>query len=235
MQAAALLPVLPNTPGGAAPLVPERIGRLLLLLQVLIGYGQDFAATLRQQTVTPQFRLTLQARFGTPEIARILIRIGRALRLAAALEAHLRRQAATGQNVKTRAEVARVQPCAHGNRSTTTAHRRAADSGTDLDNQLDDDQPSEEAIAAMTRLGKLGVVIEQICRDLGLVPSVVTEQQWTEVHDAIITFGGNFARLIGDVFIRMENCILDAVFTEPLTQDAIGNLNRAIFSRAGPA
>jgi len=29
--------------------VPERIGRLLTLVQFLIGYGKDFAATLRQR------------------------------------------------------------------------------------------------------------------------------------------------------------------------------------------
>ena len=235
MHHAALLSDLPDTPGGAAPLVPERIGRLLLLLQMLVGYGKDFAATLRQQTVTPRFRLALQARFGTTEIARILIRIGRALRLAEMLEAQLRRQAATGQDVMTRAEVARAQPCLHGKRSTTTADRRAADRGTDPHNQLDDDLPTEEQIAAMIRLGKLGVVIEQICRDLGLVPSVVSQQQWSDVHHALITYGGNFAGLIGDACSRINRDIYDASFTQPLTREAIAQLNGAIFSSPCPS
>ena len=66
--------------------MPERIGRLLTLVQFLIGYGKECAATLRQHAMTPQFRLTMQARFGTSDMARILIRIGRALKLAAALD-----------------------------------------------------------------------------------------------------------------------------------------------------
>ena len=235
MNHAALTSELSNTPGGAAPPVPQRIGRLLLLIQMLIGYGKDFAATLRQQSVTPQFSLALQVRFGISDVAHILLRIGRALRLAAMLETQLRKQAATGQDVMTRAEVARDQPCSHGKRSTAPADRRAAESGADIDNPLDDDLPSEAQIAAMIRNGKTGAIIEQICRGLGLVPSAVTQQQWSDVHHALITYGGNFAGLIGDACIRMTNCIGDAAFTAPLNNAAIRGLHDAVFSRAGPA
>ena len=146
----------------------------------------------------------MQARFGTSEIARILIRIGRALRLAAALETQLHRLAATGQDVMTSAEVALVPPRSRGNRSTTTADRRAATGGTVPDN-LDDNLPTDEEILALARRGKLGVVIAAICRDLGLVPSVVTDQQWSEVAEIILTFGGNFVQLIGDALIRVNS------------------------------
>ena len=222
------------TPEGAASPVPRHVGRILLLIQMLVGYGKDFAATLRQQSVTPQFRLAMQARFGTSEIARILIRIGRALRLAAALETQLRRQAATGQDIQTSAEVALVPPRTRGNRSTTTADRRAAACGTVPDNH-DDDLPSDEEIVAMARRGKLGVLIAAICRDLGLVPSVVTEQQWSELADVIRTFGGNFVQLIGDALARVNNFLFEASFTKPLSRAEIRTLNDAVFLRPAPA
>ncbi len=224
--------------------MPRHIGRILLLIQMLVGYGRDFTATLRQQTVTPQFRLAMQARFGTSEIARILIRIGRALRLAAALETQLRlaaaletqlrRLAATGQDVITSAERALVPPRSRGNRSTTTADRRAAAGGTDSDNP-DDDLFTGEEILALARRGKIGVVIAAICRDLGLVPSVVSEQQWSELADILRTFGGNFIGLIGDAMDRVLTYIHAASFTKPLNSAEIRMLNDAVFSRPAPA
>ena len=221
-------------PEGAASPVPRHVGRILLLIHMLVGYGKDFAASLRQQTVTPRFHLAMQARFGTSEIARILIRIGRALRLAAALETQLHRLAATGQDAMTSAEVALVPPCSRGNRSTTTADRRAATGGTAPDN-LDDDLPTDEEILALARRGKLGVLIAAICRDLGLVPSVVTEQQWSDVAEIIRTFGGNFVQLIGDALARINSFLYAASFTKPLGNAEIRILNDAVFLRSAPA
>jgi len=215
--------------------VPERIGRLLTLVQFLIGYGKECAATLRQHTLTSQVRLTMQARFGTSDLARILIRIGRALKLAAALDTQLRRQAATGQDVKTPTELAPVQPRSFASRSTTTADRRAAGRGTVPDN-LDDDLPSEAQIAAMIRRGRAGAVIAEICRGLGLVPGVVSQQQWSDVHHAIITFGGNFAKLFCDIMLRIQACLTAALDANaPLSGAAIRDLENAIFERPAPA
>lgn len=217
--------------------MPSHIGRVLLLIQMLVGYGKDFAASLQRQTVTPRFHLAMQARFGTAEIARILIRIGRALRLAAALETQLRRQAATGQDLITSAEVALAPPRARGNRSTTTADRRAAAGGTVPSNPPDDDDDlfSDADIVSLARRGKIGVVIAAICRELGLVPSVVSEQQWSDVADLIITFGGNFAALIGDAMQRVLRYIHAASFTKPLSGETIAQLRNAIFLRPAPA
>lgn len=215
--------------------MPERIGRLLTLVQFLIGYGKECAATLRQHTGTPQFRLTMQARFGTSDLARILIRIGRALKLAAALDIQLRRLAATGQDIETPTELAPVQPRSFASRSTTTADRRAAGSGAVPDN-LDDDLPSEAQIAAMIRQGKTGAIIAAICRDLGLVPAVVSQQQWGDVHHAIITFGGNFAKLMCDIMLRIHECMTAALAANaPLSRAAIRDLESAIFERPAPA
>ena len=100
--------------------MPERIGRLLTLVQFLIGYGKECAATLRQQAMTPHVQLTMQVRFGTADLARILIRFGRALKLAAMLDTQLRRLAASGQDVKIPPNARRcsraLRPPVHHNR-----------------------------------------------------------------------------------------------------------------------
>jgi len=220
---------------GAPHTVPERIGRLLTLVQFLIGYGADFAATLRQQSVTPQGCLTSQVRFGTSDLARILLRITRALKLAAMLDTQLRRLAASGQDVQTPSERAPVQPRAFAHRSTTNSAGRAAERGAVPDN-LDDDLPSEEQIAALIRRGRAGAVIAAICRDLGLVPAIVSQQQWKDVHEAIITFGGNFAKLMCDVMFRIHACLSDALTARaPLSDGALRELQRSIWERPAPA
>ena len=231
MRATGALSGLPNSPDGAAP----PVGRLLLLIQVLVGYGKELADTLRQQHVTPHFRLTLLARFGTTDFAHILIRIGRALRLAAALEARLgsspppartsrptpnwrwsrRACAATGQPPPPIGAQRRVGPMATTSRMTTCPVRKRS--------------------SPWPAAAKIGAVIEAICRDLGLVPSVVTEQQWSELADIIRLFGGNFVGLIGDAVNRIHTYALNASFTRPLTKEAIGHLHNAIFARPAPA
>lgn len=216
--------------------MPERIGRLLTLVQVLIGYGKDFAAALRQQSGTPQRGLTLQVRFGTADLARILIRIGRALKLAAMLDTQLRRRAASGRDVQTPTECAPVQPRAFAHRSTTNSAPGAAERGTAPDNFSDDDLPSEEQIAALIRRGRAGAVIAAICRDLGLVPAVVSEQHWKDVFDAIVTFGGDFDQLICGAMLRINKCILAAVDARaPLSSAAIDAMRRSIWERPAPA
>ena len=101
MSDAATISVLPNTPDRAATPVPERVGRLLVLVRWLISYGRHLAASLQPGAAAPQFRRAAQTRFGTADFARILARIASGLRLAVALEARLDAQAATGQDVRT--------------------------------------------------------------------------------------------------------------------------------------
>ena len=216
--------------------MPERIGRLLTLVQFLIGYGKDLAATLRQQRATPRVCLGWQVRFGTSDLARILIRIARALQLAAALDSQLRQLAAAGQDVQTPTERAAVQPRPFAHRSTTTADVRAARSGAVSDNIADDDLPSEEQIASLIRRGRAGAVIEAICRALGLVPAVVSDQQWKDVFDAIVTFGGHFGRLLFDPMCRLQRLMTDALDAgAPLSSETIGELDNSIWERPAPA
>ncbi|HET6241938.1 MAG TPA: hypothetical protein VFD99_08115 [Arthrobacter sp.] len=63
-------------------------GRMLGLLRKLIDYGQELVRTVQQQTVATTL-FTVAVNFGTADIALILARITRGLRLASALEARL--------------------------------------------------------------------------------------------------------------------------------------------------
>ncbi|HET8995210.1 MAG TPA: hypothetical protein VFN42_00945 [Acetobacteraceae bacterium] len=183
--------------------MPERIGRLLILVQLLIGYGKTFAGILRQQVVTPWNGLASQARFGTSGTARLLLRIGRALKLAAMPGSRLRRRTAAGPDVRTPLEVAPVQPRCFAHRSTTNSARRAAVRGAVLDNLSDVGLPSEGQIAAMIRRGRAGAIVAALCRDLGLVPAVVREQQWKDLCGAAVRFGDNFDRRIRGAMWRI--------------------------------
>ena len=88
----------------------------------------------------------------------------------------------------------------------------------------------------MIRRGKTGAVIEAICRDLGLVPGVVSEQQWSEVAEAIGTFGGKFAKLFCDILLRIQGCLTAALDANaPLSSAAFRDLEDSIFERPAPA
>jgi len=178
----------------------------------------------------------MQVRFGTSDLARILFRIAGALKLAAMLDNQLRRIAASGQDIQTPTECAPAQPRAFAHRSTTNSARRAAECGTAADNLPDDDLPSEAQIAALIRRGRAGAVIEAICRDLGLVPAAVGEQHWKDIFDAIVTFGGNFDRLLYDAMCRVQRYMTDALAANaPLSGSAIAELDRSIWERPAPA
>src|SRR5271167_766513 len=71
---------------------PSRSGRLLSLVRKLIDYGRELAVTLRQRTAAEPF--FAKACFGTTDLALILARIIRGLRLADALEARVLQRAA---------------------------------------------------------------------------------------------------------------------------------------------
>ena len=59
--------------------------------------------------------------------------------------------------------------------------------------------PTPGDIAAEIRRRPAGAVLADICRDLGIVPS---NPLWRELSAAIISYGGNLATLLGDIFDR---------------------------------
>jgi hypothetical protein len=206
---------LPDPATDRAP-APTRTGRLLGLLRKLVDYGKDLAHTLQQRTAaTALFTVALQ--FGTRDIALILSRITRGLRLASALEARL-----VSHPVREDAAPALVRaPSDRARRTAQPADRRAGGAAAPLALV-----PTAEEIAAALRHRPAAAVIADICRDLGITPA---HPLWDEVMMVITEHGGNFVRLLKDALDR-----LCAWSTDPSLLDDDGWTQTATACGTGP-
>ena len=137
---------------------PSRAGRLLSLVRKLIDYGKELVATVRQRVASdPIFART---GFGTTDIALILTRIARGLHRAQALEDRVTRCAALLDAGPRRARgQSKARPSAARPLTAPPDPRLAG-------------LPTAEQIAAEVRRRPIGAVIADICRDLGILPSL---------------------------------------------------------------
>src|SRR5271169_5655963 len=136
---------------------PSRSGRLLGLVRKLIDYGRELAVTLRRRTAAEPF--FAKACFGTTDLALILARIIRGLRLADALEARVLQRAADLD--------AGRRPVRARSAARSPAAPRVAETAAEADPRLAR-LPTPEQIAAEVRRRPIGAVIADICRDLGI-------------------------------------------------------------------
>ncbi len=157
-------------------------GRVLVLVQALIVYGQQLLDGLRQPHPDPKLGLG----FGPITLASIVARVLRGLRIAAALEERLLRPARKQAAAVVHALPAQT-PRAQKPRAAMREARRQCD---------DDRMPTEEEIAAMLRQRPVGAVLADICRDLGIGPQ---HPLWHDLHRAIVETGGNVVRLLMDM------------------------------------
>jgi hypothetical protein len=191
MSAASATAALPNDPDPPPDRTADRAptqsgaGRVLGLLRKLIDYGQELARTVQQRAAAGTL-FTVALHFGTRDIALILARITRGLRLANALEAGLISRPVRQDDVP-----ARVR--APADRTKCTARRAVKRPGLP-------DVPTAEEIAAALRHRPAAAVIADICRDLGIVPA---HPLWREVMTVIAGHGGNFERFFTDVMDRV--------------------------------
>jgi hypothetical protein len=191
---------LPDPAAASTPApTPTRTGRVLGLLHKLIDYGKEVVQTLQQRGPTSIDIRTITQHFGTLNIALILMRVVRGLRLATALEArvlaHPRWDDAALAAAADRAAAASAASSERPPRSTEPAAPRTRRPLPPLS-----DVPSAEEIAEALRRRPLGAVVADICRDLGLGPS---HPLWREVMDVVTEYGGNFAKLLSDVLDRL--------------------------------
>jgi hypothetical protein len=146
--------------------------------------------------------------FGTRDMALILARITRGLRLASALEARL-----VSRPVRPDADAAPVRaPADRAKRaSADPAERKArrAEKRPELP-----DVPTAEEIAAALRHRPAAAVIADICRDLGIVPA---HPLWGEVMTVLSGHGGNFVKFFKDMMARVHSWL-----TAPSALDAEG-------------
>ena len=173
----------------AAPTAPDlpppgRSGRLLGLVRRLIDYGRHLAATLRQRA--PADDTTGLARtFGTDHLPLILARIAQGLHRAALLEERIARTAAR-LDAEPQPKPS-PSPRAPRARQCETQPQQPTDAATLLANL-----PTPDQIAAKVRRQSIGVVLADICRDLGIPPS---HPLWGDLHLAINQYGGNWLRM----------------------------------------
>jgi hypothetical protein len=139
-----------------------------------------------QQRTAAGALVTVVLHFGTRDVALILARIARGLRLANALEARL-----VNRPVRLDAVPDRVR--APPDRTRRTAKRA-------MQRPSLPDVPTAEEIAAALRHRPAAAVIGDICRDLGIVPA---HPLWAEVMTVLSEHGGNFVKLVKDAIDRV--------------------------------
>jgi hypothetical protein len=168
---------------------PTRTGRLLTLVRTLIAYGRHLAAALQQRTAATDLG-DLTRHFGTIDIGEIVARIARGLLRAAALEARL-----VSRPISEPAATAALTAASLRQPRAAQPEDGSAGAGEPRIARL----PTPGDIAAEIRRRPAGAVLADICRDLGIVPS---NPLWRELSAAIISYGGNLAALLGDIFDR---------------------------------
>jgi hypothetical protein len=193
--------------------------RLLSLLRKLIEYGQDLARTVQQRAAAATL-FTVAVHFGTRDMALILARITRGLRLAAALEARLvSRPARLGSAAAPVRQPAHVPadtpadgapddhaPADHSPADPAKRPARRAGTRPNLP-----DVPTAEEIAAALRHRPAAAVIADICRDLGIVPA---HPLWDEVMKVLCGHGGNVMTFFKDTMARLFRSLAAAVMTD---------------------
>jgi hypothetical protein len=193
-------PIVPPDPhqdhAGAVAAAPSRTARLLGLVRMLMDYGFELVCTLQRRGAANDVSVSAMTRpFGTRNFALILARITRGLRLAGALEERLMRRPIPEEK-KPAGTPSQRQPRA----ARPAAARPVARCLEDPDPRLEL-LPTSEQIADDIRRRPVGVVIADICRDLGILPG---HKLWRELSLAIIDHGGSLVRLSEDIFKRLR-------------------------------
>ena len=180
----------PDQPAPTAD-ATTRTGRLLGVLRALILRGKQLAATLQQRTAATNLA-DIARKFGTSDIARIIISITRGLHLALALEARVVSRPIREPAVPTEAE---WTPSRREPRPTISADQ--------TDDEIDPRiavMPTPENIAAEIRRRPAGAVIADICRLLGIVPA---DPLWREISLVVMENGGSFLKLFNQSMDRI--------------------------------
>ena len=172
----------------AAPTALPRVGSLLRAVRLLVEYGTALIATLQQRNCLERCTMAMMD-FGTRDLTLIIARIKCGLLRAAALEERLGRLVARGVDLP----VPPVRPLAEASGATRAAGKRKTSAARAA---LLAALPSAEEIAAQVRTQSLGVIIADICRDLGLMAGAMDARIWDALEDAAAEGGFDLCRLI---------------------------------------
>jgi len=191
----------------AARASQARRGRLLALLRKLIRHGTQLLAELLRLP-PPEELQRIGAGFGTRDIAVMIARSVRGMRLADALEDRILNSAALLDN-RTARRLAATRPDNHPPPITAEARARRALLGVDAAANPPvaaaahdaaapfDHWPTSAEIAARICGRPIGPVLAEICHDLGVTSR---HPLWWELLDSIDRDGGKYAH-----FTRYES------------------------------
>lgn len=184
--------------------VPPGIAQVLYVLRFLIDYACHIAAFAEECAVRGDIS-PVTVRFGKSiAIEQLIIRVASGLRRALMLQEMLQQRAATGCDIEP------VQ------RRPSGPSGRSKQDGEDQDKPPKTERlPSAEEIAAELQRKPIGEVVAQICHDIGIVPSDLTQEQWDALQAVIATYGGSTMRLWPAIQHDLE-AQWEAVMLDPL-------------------
>ena len=211
----------PAPPAGQAQpaqgAAPTTSAHLLSLVQTLIAFGRALARTLADHP-SAQMLQGFTRVFGSRDLALIMARIMRGLRLAEALQQRLICNASQIDNPRLRLYVPRPPTRPTSPRPTSTPRAEADPAATaprDDDQDLLSRLPTVEEIAEQIRRRPIGAVLADICRDLGISTA---HPAWREIFLAVGIHRGNVVRLLQDMVPRIgAPLLLRATLPEPQT------------------
>ena len=224
----------PQPDRGGKP-VPERIAELLDTVRILIGYGRHMAETIEGRAIRRGFA-TIAQFFGTAALPVMLAHIQRGIMRAVALERVLLARAARGRDlvilaprVHSRRTPPPAAPAAPGDvvesdarapAGTQSAAAPAAPEPAPKPKPRPSRQrgpeepltlanlPSMAQIEAEVRRQPHGRTIANICRDLGIAPTLCHYMFWNQLFEAMRCYRGSHSNLIGEMRLREKR--LDA-------------------------
>ena len=206
--------IAPHGPGQSprqalpAAHVPPHIAAVLGLLHVLLAYGRHLAATLEHRAAASGFSAVAQF-FGTAATAPILARLTRGMLRAMALQRVLLARAQRGRDLGV------PPPRQRAPRTMHPAFRTAAPCSAESRRRQEFRRPDPDAVpvpdhlptlpqlVAEIRRRPIGRTLADICRDLGVSPSLCEGRFWNAVFAAITDYRGNLPKLVHD-FRRRE-------------------------------
>jgi hypothetical protein len=177
----------------AASAKPSRSAALLQIVRSLIDIGRQRLAAIRSQP-GPEETHAIGRAFGTFNVALIVARILRGLRIAAALEV---RVVAAAPDLDTPPR-ARATSATSAPRSRPKAKRSDAQDDAALLARL----PTDREIAEMVRRRPIGVVLVDICHDLGIG---IDHPLWQELKWVIIDHHGTPEPVMARTFQRLND------------------------------
>ena len=216
--------MVPDAPGAASPpdppdhpgnTMPEYIAALLHTVGILLGYGRHLLATVRQRAAAPTFP-AIAACFGTANLSTIHAYLNRGILRATALQNMLLARAATGRDIsivirRTRTDEPPPAPATPQVEQPTDqpAKPKAALRPSLLTGRDDPElfMPTLEEIERQVRRRAVGRTINEICRDLAVVPGFCTAAVWNDLFQFMHYFGGSVETLMREKTHREQKFI----------------------------